>query len=390
MTKKRREKFLGLFAICSLIVVGVLGFVRSIGDLEYEIASVLPEGSLTRPIEKGRFIVYTQDLTVPIGYVSIESSGGYGKDLVIAILIDTAGRVVNLNILKHNETPSFMQKVKRKGLIQDLKGTMYSSTFDETEGIDVVTGATYTSLAIIESVKKSSRHIARDELGLEVPAELASTFRLGIPELTLVLLYTIALFGVYTKFKYRKLLRWFTLLSALVILGFWFAVPLTLERINSFLIGFWPDWHVHLYWYILIIGFFLVLLVTRKNIYCSWICPLGCIQDCLGLVGNAKSRFPARVHEISRWIQRGIAWLAMLLAFYFRSPVKINYEIFGVSLSLTGATYLFIMTGIFFIASLFIKRPWCNYLCPITPISELVQSLTGRRKSISSGGVSGD
>lgn len=378
MTNRRREKILGLMAICSLIVAGVLGFIRSTGDLEYEIASVLPEGCLTRPIEQGRFIVYTQDLTMPIGYVSIESTGGYSKDLVMAILIDTAGRVVNLNILKHNETPSFLQKVKRKGLLQEMKGTMYSSSFDEAAGIDVVTGATYTSLAIIESVKKGSRHIAMDELGLEVPAELATSFRLGIPEMTLVLLYAIALVGVYTRFKHRKLLRWFTLLASLLILGFWFAVPLTLYTINSFLMGFWPDWHMHLYWYILIIGFFLVLLVTRKNIYCSWICPLGCIQDCLGLVGNAKARFPSRANEITRWIQRGIAWLAMLLALYFRAPVKVNYEIFGVSLSLTGATYLFIMTGIFFIASLFIRRPWCNYLCPITPVSELIQTLTKR------------
>jgi polyferredoxin len=70
-----------------------------------------------------------------------------------------------------------------------------------------------------------------------------------------------------------------------------------------------------------------------------------------------------------------VAWVAILLALYFRSPVKVNYEIFGVSLSLTGATYLFVMTGIFFMASLFIKRPWCNYLCPITPVADLVRLL---------------
>ena len=390
MTKKRREKFLGLVAICSLIIAGVLGFVRSTGDLDYQVSSVIPEGCLAKPIGEGRFIVYPLDSAVAVGYVSIESTGGYSKDLVIAIFIDTVGRVADLEILRHNETPSFIKKVRRKGLLKDLHGILYSSSFDEADDIDVVTGATYTSLAIIESVKKGSRHIAREELGLDVPAEMASTFRLGIPEIALVLLYAIALFGVYTKFKYRKVLRWFTLLAGLLILGFWFAVPLTLGRINSFFIGFWPDWHTHLYWYILILGFFFVLFVTRKNIYCSWICPLGCIQDCLGLVGGAKSSFPARVNEVARWIQRGIAWLAMLLALYFRAPVKVNYEIFGVSLSLTGATYLFIMTGIFFIASLFLRRPWCNYLCPITPVSELLQSLTGRRKSISSGGVRGD
>ena len=79
---------------------------------------------------------------------------------------------------------------------------------------------------------------------------------------------------------------------------------------------------------------------------------------------------------MTKWIQRGVAWLAILLALYFRNPVKVDYEIFGVSLSLTGGTYLFAMTGIFFIASVFISRPWCNYLCPIIPVADLFRLLT--------------
>jgi polyferredoxin len=70
-----------------------------------------------------------------------------------------------------------------------------------------------------------------------------------------------------------------------------------------------------------------------------------------------------------------------MLALYFRNPVKLNYEIFGVSLSLTGATYLFATTGIFFIASVFIKRPWCNYLCPMTPVSDLVHTFILRPRA---------
>ncbi|MCK4795491.1 MAG: 4Fe-4S binding protein [Desulfobacteraceae bacterium] len=53
-----------------------------------------------------------------------------------------------------------------------------------------------------------------------------------------------------------------------------------------------------------------------------------------------------------------------------------NYEIFGVALNLTGATYLFAMTGLFFIVSIFIKRPWCNYLFPMTLLSDLLQLFT--------------
>jgi hypothetical protein len=293
----------------------------------------------------------------------------------VAVLVDAAGYVKDLQILRHNETPSFLQKVERKGLLKDLEGVPFASGFDPAGGVDVVTGATSTSEAIIECAKLGSRQIASQELGMAVPEESPSAFSVGIPEIVLILLYLLALFGVYNQFRYKKVLRWLTLVTGLVVLGFWFSVPLTLSRINLFLLGYWPDWHDKIYWYILVFGFFLVLMLTRKNLYCSWICPLGCIQDGLGMIGDAKHRFPHRVNNAASWIQRAVAWVAILLALYFRSPVKVNYEIFGVSLSLTGATYLFVMTGIFFMASLFIKRPWCNYLCPITPVADLVRLL---------------
>jgi hypothetical protein len=376
MTKRRWEIILSLAALMALVVAGVLGFIRKTGEVENEIAPLIRDGQLAEPIEEGRYMVMSEGSLLPAGYIAIETAEGFGGDLIMAILVDTLGTMVDLEIISHNETPSFMKKVIRKGLIKSLEGRHFHSSFTSAEGVDVVTGASYTSEAIIECARVGSRQIARYELGLEVPEETASTFRVGIPEIALIILYAVALLGIYSRFKYRKMLRWMTLIAGLVILGFWFSVPLTLSRINLFLLGYWPDWHDNLYWYILVFGFFLILLVTRKNIYCTWICPLGCIQDGLGLVGNARTRFPAGVNYVAKWIQRGLAWVAILLALYYRTPVKVNYEIFGVSLSLTGALYLFIMTGIFFIASLFIKRPWCNYVCPITPVSDLIRTFT--------------
>ena len=381
MTKRRLEKTLALVAIATVIGAGVLGFFRETGDLENDIASIIPEGSRAQPEGEDRFIVYSSETSPPSGYISIESAEGYCGDLVAAVLVDTLGTIEDLKVIRHRETPSFIDKVVRKGLLKKLAGRTYNQSFEPGIGLDVVSGATYTSEAIIECAKGGSRQIANSELGLEIPQEDELSFRVGIPEVALIFLYVIAFIGVYTHFRYKKMLRWFTMIAGLVVLGFWFSVPLTLSRINLFLMGFWPDWHENLYWYILVPGFFLILLVTRKNIYCSWICPLGCIQDGLGLVGAAKPRFPGRVNEVMKWVQRGIAWIAIILALYFRNPVKVNYEIFGVSLSFTGATYLFAMTGIFFMASLFIKRPWCNYLCPITPVSDLVHLVTRRQKS---------
>ena len=376
MTERRAERILALTAGITVVIAGLLGFIRETGDIEYEIATLLKDNEVIHVKGEGSFIISGKGSEHSLAYISVEAAEGYAGELHAAVRVDTFGNIEDIYIISHNETPSFFKKVIHKGLIRQLKGTSFTDSFGPDQGIDVVSGATYTSDAIIECAKAGSRQIAKEELGLEVPTDIKTKFSLGIPEIALVLLYLVALVGVYTSFPYKKLLRWTTLVAGLVILGFWFSVPLTLSRINLFLIGFWPDWHDHLYWYILVFGFFLILLVTRKNIYCSWICPLGSIQDGIGLVGAARPRFSKKVNHVMKWVQRFVAWLAIVLALYYRNPVQLNYEIFGVSLSLTGATYLFIMTGVFFIASVFITRPWCNYLCPITPVADLFRLLT--------------
>ena len=53
----------------------------------------------------------------------------------------------------------------------------------------------------------------------------------------------------------------------------------------------------------------------------------------------------------------------------------------GVALSLTGTTYLFVLTGLFIMASVFIKRPWCTYLCPIVPLEDLLRLLNKNKQA---------
>jgi len=361
LNARKSDRILAFIAVITVVIAGVLGYLRENEDLETEISSIFPES-----LKDGSKI-----------YISLESARGYGGDLVMAVLVDSLGTIKDLKIVRQRETPSFLKKVIRSGLLNELTGVSYSHMGDES--IDHVSGATYTSEAIVECALLGARNIARDELGFVVLPEEELSFTVGIPEITLILLYAFALITVYSHSRFKKALRWMIMIAGLIVLGFWFSVPLTLSRINLFLMGFWPGWHNHLYWYILVLGFFLVLLITRKNIYCAWICPLACIQEGLGLMGGARPRFSKKFNLVMTWIQRGVAWLAILLALYFRNPVQLNYEIFGVSLSLTGATYLFIMTGVFLIASLFITRPWCNYLCPITPVADLIRVFRGRR-----------
>jgi len=373
---RKVEKILAIISLGLIVIAGVLGVRREAEELTDFLTGIVPVDYRAEFIGDDRYALIEAPGQAPDYYPINETASGYGGEMVVSVLVDTTGTICDLRVSKHRETPSFMEKTERRGLRRSLIGKSYDEPFIVGEDVDVVSGATYTSAAMIHSARMGSSRIARDQLNQEVTTLEPPALKIGIPEISLILLYLLALLGIYRTTRHRKLIRWITMLGGLFILGFWFAMPLTLSKINAFLLGYFPDWHTQIYWYLLVGGFLLSILLSGKNIYCNWICPLGGLQECLGAVGGARSRFTRRFNDVMKWVQRGVALLAILLALYFRNPVKLNYEIFGVALSLTGATWLFVMTRLFLMASLFVKRPWCTYLCPIVPLEDLLRRIT--------------
>ena len=62
------------------------------------------------------------------------------------------GKIANINILDNNETPRFLQKVTDAQLVENFYGLTPKEAVNLD--IDAVSGATYSSNAIIKSVKR--------------------------------------------------------------------------------------------------------------------------------------------------------------------------------------------------------------------------------------------
>ena len=381
-----RPVYFATVTIILFIIASVLGLQRESIRVINNLEDLLPSGSELIKHDEGLYLVTDSAGTGHNSFLILEQYRGYGGNIETAIRYDSNLLLTGINILRHRETPSFLRKVERKGYIKTLEGRPYTELIDPD--FDIVSGATYTSEAISYCVRNSSRHLAHEFKGYSYPEDDIRMIKFGIREISLVLLYLAALVSIYTRFRYRKLVRWITMTGGLIILGFWLAIPLTLFKVNTFLLGYWPDWHNELYWYLLVSGFVLSILISRKNIYCNWICPVGCIQDCMGAIGGARPRFSRKVNTWLRYFSRTLAWSAIILALYTRNPASLNYEIFGVALNLTGQSYLFIIAGVFLIGSLFIKRPWCRYLCPIGPLEDFLRILRPTSKKLKTAGSS--
>jgi uncharacterized protein with FMN-binding domain len=308
-----------------------------------------------------------------IGYVTIGTARGYGGPLALAVSVDMAGTVNGYAIIDQKETPVFLQQVQRSNYKERLLGKTYKDPIDIDEDIDRISGATVTSQAIAEAVRKGARQVASERLNLPVETEPPPTIKFGLPEITLLALFTLGFFAHRRSFKFTKQVRWISLITGLLVLGFWLNRPLTIANINQLLLGYWPSWHTNLYWYILIGGVFFVFTADNKNPYCEWFCPFGAAQECIGVVGDAKVHSAGKFKEHLKWGQRGLAWLAIVLALVFRNPGLSSYEVFGSLFDLVGSTFQYAVLGIVLIGSLFIKRPWCTYLCPLRPVDEFIR-----------------
>jgi len=371
---RQGERLLALAALAIIVLAWIGGTFRTEADLLPFLKRVLPKADHIESLPGGTYAAWDDlNKTHFLGYISVGSAPGYGGELKMVVAVSPKGEVIGLEILGHKETVAFFRRVKRSGFLDALKGKTYSDPFKIGRDLDGVTGATYSARAVAEAVGKASRNISSRNLGLPVPQDPSPKIIFGLPEFVLIFLFMMGLIGRRRSFKYPKIARWFSLLTGLVVLGFLFDKPLTIVLINKMLLGFWPEWQLHLYWYILLAGILFITIMDLRNPYCDWFCPFGSAQECLAALGGAKRGFPKNIQPFLRWFQRALALGAIVVALFYRNPGLSSYEVFGAFFQLIGTNFQFILLGIVLVAALFIRKPWCGALCPLRPVIDFVR-----------------
>lgn len=373
---KKTETWLAVMAILLIVAAWFIGGQLENEDIVSSVRAAMPEVSKLEEIDKATYCAYNSEEEI-LGYITIESSMGYGGPMQMAVAVDQKGKIYNLAVISSKETPTYLDKVLDEKFLDKINGKSYEDKFSLSSDVDGVSGATYSSRAILEASKKGNKFVAAKVLKFDVPKEESPSIQFGAPEIILILLFTVGYFAHKKTFKYTKVARWGTMLIGLFVLGFYYNQPFTLSLINQLLLGYFPPLHSHLYWYLMLGGIFLVFTVENKNPYCSWFCPFGAAQECLGVIGGAKQKSPGKLKDVFKWSLRILTLFAIIVALLLRNPGVTSYEVFGTLFKLTGSNYQFAILGIVLVASMFIKRPWCNYLCPLKPATEHFTNLRG-------------
>ncbi len=380
----RIEKFIWVLSAVLIIAAWFAGrYIEEKSSLEH-IKEKLSKSSLEHIKEKlsnyaeikqstpNSFLAFKKGLRNPIAFITKGEGIGYGGELSILVEVDTIAHVQSITLINQKETHSFLKKVLNKGFLDGYKKLNLKQFIDNYNFPDAVSGATYTSRGIHQAIMNAIIPIANTQFSIELKTLNERNFVFGLPEIVLILLYGIAFFLNFYKSKRTKLIRWFTILASIIFIGFVARKLLTLSQIGGFILGFWPNFYEFTFWYILLFGLILGIFVKGNNHYCDWVCPFGNTQELLGKIGNAKSP-KLKFRNQLRWTQRFIALAAIVLGLIYRNPSKTSFEVFSGLFVFIGSDLLFIALALIIILSLFIKSPWCNYLCPVKPSINYIQ-----------------
>lgn len=359
MQKKWWYPLLGLTACLVMMLAVALRrdakiFGFALGNSRLKVAQSEQLHDIVELESDGSVCVYTAHLA--------DDVWGYAGPVPLKIVIRD-GRVDTISVLENDETPRFIKRVERQ-LLPSLVDMPVQKIL--RNDIDAVSGATYSSRAVIASLKRGLAYA--QDFNLERGRSCAMA---PIAKFIVALLVTLSA-AILPFFIRSKIYRIVQLSLNVVVLGFWCGLCIS----YSLLIGYLANGvkiSTALIPLLLIVIAFIFPLFGKKSYYCTWLCPFGALQELVGKCFRRKLQLTARWYK---WlgIARRVLWLLLMLLLWSGVCFTwVDYEPFA-AFMLTTASWAVLAIALVFVAlSLVVNRPYCRFVCPTGTLLRLAQ-----------------
>lgn len=296
---------------------------------------------------------------------------GYAGEVPFLAGLDKQKGVKGVLLLESRETPGYARMVSEE-LGDAWTGLEPGEAYREP--VDAVTGATQTSMALIEGVRLSMREIAEDRPN----ALMRSSAPLMRSAAEILVLFFLAggLLCYFLKPRSRRV-RLALAGAGVVIPGFLTASLLSLAVFESWLGGF-VSWQRH--WLLIIIAFFAAAapLLLGRNFYCFYFCPFGKAQELAGKISKRKLNPGGKIYRFAAWLRLALIAAAFFAAVSGGGTNLYMFEPFSAFRWHYAPVFSRVLAVSFLVLAIRIPRPWCR-ICPTGGIIDGLK--LGLRKS---------
>lgn len=376
MVKRQRKGI--MIRLLSLVVVmlvlsaaAILRDGRIFGhDLRQTHAAVasVAQGSDTLSVQPdGTFVVNTR--------VFAKDVQGYGGPVPLKIHIGKDGKLTAIEAEPNAESPDFFDRAK------ELFSRWQGKTIDEAmaEDVDAVSGATFSSKAIIGNVQRGLTYAKQRRLadgGKDAQKESAErTVATGWTLGSIVALIAVLLGAVVPLFTNNRRLHLVQLVVNVVVLGLWtgtfvsytlflrlFAGGVSLSAIGTLAAPL-----------LMLIVALLYPLAGRSGHYCAHVCPFGSAQELAGKLSRRKLRITPRVLRVLTALRNLLWGVLMALLLTGTCTAWIDYELFTAFIYSSASVWVIVLAMLFLVLSVWVPRPYCRFVCPTGALMKSVE-----------------
>lgn len=348
--KFQRLRMLVRFVTCFLILLAV-AVQRNGSIFGHEVAAVEIDTAEEVP-------VVTEDGVTTINTTTIAFDiKGYGGPVPMEIIIKD-DKIADIKTLKNAETANFFERVHDE-LIPEWVGTPVSEVANKE--VDAVSGATLSSRAVNATVKAGVASYRKITATHEQESGASGGFVFNFRNIAVLLVVLLA--AILPIFIHNKVYRYVQLALNVIVLGFWSGTFLSYEVfVNYISNGANPGQSIVVL--LMLVTAFVYPYFGRKNHYCTWICPLGSLQELAGKTTGFKIKMsPGLIKGLTMFQE----CLWMVLMFVMCAGIWsewMGWELFTAFIFEQAATGVLVAAGLFVLLSVVVNRPYCRFVCP--------------------------
>lgn len=353
---KRKDRIYGLLSLVACFFMMVAAVARKDGKVlgcdlrgnaDAEQAVTVANVDTVRSLPDGSVVVSTQPLAADVR--------GYAGPVPLEITIKD-GRVASVKALPNSETPDFFSHAA-DSLLKAWDGKALDEAL--SLNVDAVTGATYSSRAIITNVRRGVQYASNLDLdGEDVDWGdlLSAKFIAG-----LIVALMAATLPLFVK---SKVYRTIQLILNVVVLGLWCGTFVSYSSLMSYMAGgmHHPSMLVPLV--LLVTAFLYPALLGKKSYYCANVCPFGSLQQLAAKCSKRKVTLsPVVAHRLDQ-MRRGL-WIVLMMCVWSGVWFDwMNYELFSAFIFQSASWVVVALAVAIVVLSAFVTRPYCRFVCP--------------------------